>query len=105
MPVCIVDWHRLEWRYYNDWTMLKKDENCKNMDSNSCKKEWEFLSAQKDEVCCAWLKQYYWKPWNTSFSICYNESKGKPNCIIDWHRLEWRYYSNGTLLKQDVNCK
>jgi hypothetical protein len=84
--------------------------------TENCAKEWEIWVSNAwsyDKPCCNWLKWKSLPNWDWINSpramwagfLCYNPTRWIPSCIVDWHRLEWRYYSNWDLLKQDVNCK
>ena len=85
--------------------------NGKNKQTNqNCAKEGEITQRLWDnpKYCCEGL-EWYQRPdlpdWVWVELLCYNKTKWEPSCIIDWHRLEWRYYNDWTLLRKDESCK
>ena len=87
-----------------------KSENIKIVVSNNCAKEGEITERMWDnpKYCCDWL-EWFLRPdmpdWVGVELLCYKKSKWEPKCIIDWHRTEWRYYNDWSLLKKDDSCK
>jgi hypothetical protein len=73
---------------------------------SSCLNEWDIEYQNTSSTQCCWeLSRFeYRRPSASSTPMCYDDSKWTPLCQQVWTSSEWRYYSNGTLLKKDNEC-